>query len=153
MTAEEAKIVIEKSLGGKVKELTSPAPRRMFLTVAVEDLPQAWRMLKEEMGFTHLSTITGLDTGSAVQVLYHFAMPGLVLTVKANTDRDKPSVPTITTVYPGGIMYEREIHDILGVDFPGHPDLRTLVLPDDWPEGVRPMRKDWQYDRAGGVIK
>jgi Ni,Fe-hydrogenase III component G len=153
MTMDEVKSALETNLGGKVIELTAPAPRRMFVTVAVGDLAETWQVVRNKIGFTHLSTITGRDTGTQVQLLYHFAAPGVVLTVKTNLDREKPSAPTITGVYPGGIMYERELHDILGVDFPGHPDLRTLVLPDDWPEGVRPMRKDWQYDRKGGVIK
>ena len=77
----------------------------------------------------------------------------MVVTVKTLVDRQSPAVRTITGVFPGAIFYEREVHDILGVKFEGHPDPRRLVLPDDWPDGVYPLRKDWSYDRVTEVIQ
>ena len=52
----------------------------------------------------------------------------------------KPVAPTITDVIPGAVLYEREVHDLLGVEFEGHPDLSPLLLPDDWPREVHPLR-------------
>ena len=60
-----------------------------------------------------------------------------VLVGVAGTD---PTMPTITTVYPGADFYEREAFDLFGVAFPGHPDLTRILLPDEW-EG-HPLRKD-----------
>jgi len=147
--------VLEKELAARGLKLATASPRRMTLEVAVDGLEDIWRLLKEKGEFTHLSTITGRDTGQGIELLYHFARHGLVLTVKTkvSTDWQHPKVPTITGIFPGAVLYEREVHDLLGVNFTGHPDLRRLVLPDDWPQGVYPLRKDWQYNRKEGVIR
>lgn len=153
MTVENIKSTLEQSLPGKIIELTNPHPRRMFLHVAKGDLIAACTVLRDKLGFSHLSTITPRDTGDKLEALYHFAQPGMALTVRAQTERARPSLPTIISVYPGAAFYEREVHDMVGIMIDGHPDLRPLVLPEGWPDGIYPLRKDWQYNREEGVIK
>jgi NADH-quinone oxidoreductase subunit C len=153
MTAEQIKTTLEQSLPGKIVELTSPFPRRMFLHVAKENLVEACTVLRDKLGFYHLTTITPRDTGDKLEALYHFAQFGMVLTVRAQTERARPTLPTIIGVYPGATFYEREVHDMVGIMIEGHPDLRPLVLPEGWPDGIHPLRKDWQYNREEGVIK
>ncbi|RLG90884.1 hydrogenase large subunit, partial [Candidatus Bathyarchaeota archaeon] len=60
---------------------------------------------------------------------------------------EKPVVPTITDIIPGAVLYEREVHDLLGVAFEGHPDLSPLVLPEEWPERVYPLRKEYTLEK------
>lgn len=153
MTAEDIKKTLEQSLAGKIVELTNPFPRRMFLHVAKENLVEACTVLRDKLGFYHLTTITPRDTGDKLEALYHFAQFGMVLTVRAQTERARPGLPTIIGVYPGATFYEREVHDMVGIAIEGHPDLRPLVLPEGWPDGIYPLRKDWQYNREEGVIK
>lgn len=153
MTIEDIKKGIEQKLGAKALEVAVKSPRQMFVTVAPEDLIEAMRFFKNDIGLYHLSTITGRDTGEKLEALYHLAMEGTELTVRAQTDRDNPKLPTVTTVYPGAVFYEREVHDLVGIDIEGHPDLRPLVLPEDWPQGVCPLRKDWKYNREKGAIE
>jgi len=50
-------------------------------------------------------------------------------------------MPTATAFTDGALWIEREMHELLGVNFPGHPNLKKLLLPDDWPDGVYPLRK------------
>lgn len=152
ITVEEVKNAIEQHLAGKFSELKTDV-RRVFITVQPQDLVEACKLLREKLGIWHNSTISGRDTTANIEINYHFARPGVVVTVKTLTDRQSPAVHTITGVFPGAIFYEREVHDILGVKFEGHPDPRRLVLPDDWPDGVYPLRKDWSYDRATEVIQ
>lgn len=153
MTSEDAKKSIEQRLGAKALDISVKSPRQMFVTVAPENLIEAMKFFKQDLGLYHLSTITGRDTGEKLEALYHLAMEGLELTVRSQTERANPKLPTITPVYPGAVFYEREVHDLVGIDIEGHPDLRPLVLPEDWPQGIYPLRKDWKYNREKGAIE
>ena len=140
---------IEKKWGGKY---TKQRDRRFFLEINKDNLQSVVSFLKEN-GLYHLSTITGVDSGEQFEVLYHLDLQGEIITIRVPISKDNPQLSTITNLIPGAVLYEREVQDILGIKFLGHPDPRRLILPDDWPEGVYPLRKDWKYDRASGVIK
>lgn len=117
--------------------------RRMFLSVPREDLIKTMNILSAELNITHLSTITARDLGNDLEILYHFLLNGVVITIRTSCPKNDPNIDSIVPVFPGAILYEREIHDILGIVPTGHPDLRRLVLPEDWVGGY-PLRKDWQ---------
>ena len=88
---------------------------------------------------------TGIDSDDCFEVLYHYAYDpiGCMVTLKAIIrDRENPSIESIAPFLPGAEWIEREIHDILGIDFKNHPNLRRLILADDWPEGIYPLRKE-----------
>ena len=90
---------------------------------------------------------TGIDSEDCFEILYHFSNDetGCIVTVKAFIrDRENPSIESITPFIPGAEWIEREIHDILGINFNNHPNMRRLILADDWPEGVYPLRKDFK---------
>ncbi len=148
-------ILMEKaqaSLGNKILALTNPAPRRIFLKVAPENLLETVGWLKNEIGFTHVSTISGVDLGQTFEVLYHFANEFTCLTLRTEIPRDNPLLPSICELIPGAILYERELQDMFGIVVQNIPDGRPLVLPDGWPEGNYPLRKDWKYERPPEVI-
>ena len=88
---------------------------------------------------------TGIDTDDCFEVLYHYSNDetGTIVTVKAFIrDKENPSIESITPILPGAEWIEREMRDILGIDFPNHTNLKRLILCDDWPEGVYPLRKE-----------
>ncbi|MCI4445002.1 MAG: NADH-quinone oxidoreductase subunit C [Candidatus Aminicenantes bacterium] len=148
-------VLIEKLKEGlkeKVLSISNPAPRRIFLKVAVENLLEAVRQLKEEQGFTHLSTISGVDLGKSFEILYHFANNFCSFTLRTEIPRENPLLPSICALIPGAILYEREIQDMFGIKVENIPDSRPLLLPDDWPAGNYPLRKDWKFERPAEVI-
>jgi len=93
-----------------------------------------------------LSTMVGLDdrarTG-AFRLVYVFGLERQWVTVETAIDPAHPHFPSVTPAIPAAHWYEREVRDMLGIVPDGHPDPRRLVLHDDWPEGVHPLRKDF----------
>jgi len=145
MNQQELIEKIKNELGEKIVEIKSPSARRIFLTTSTENLVDVIKKLKDCFSFQHLSTISGVDNLKEFEILYHLANNIASLTVRVSISRENPVVPTICSVIPGAILYEREIQDLLGIKVDGIPDPRRLVLPDDWPEGNYPLRKDWKY--------
>ncbi len=98
-------------------------------------------------GFTHLSAITGLEVGDGIELLYHLSNENVLLTIRVKLPKNEAVVPSITKMIQGATLYEQENHDLLGVEFEGHPNLEPLILPDDWPKGVYPLRKHQATDK------
>lgn len=115
--------------------------RRLFATSDKQHLKNILTTLKVA-GVAHLSTITGVDLGNAVEVIYHFDCRPAMLNLKIPLPKDDLKIFTITNIFPGAVLYERDLIEMLGVKVEGHPDPRRLFLPDDWPEGVYPLRKE-----------
>jgi membrane-bound hydrogenase subunit beta len=147
---EQTNEIVEKlkrMLGDKIVEIKSPRKRRIFVRLKEDSFRDVVKRLKDDMKITHLSTITGTDTGQDIELLYHFSVDGLaVLSIGFKIARDNPTVKSLTDLVPGSILYEREIHEILGVNFEGHPNLLPLILPETWPKGVYPLRKDQKFE-------
>jgi len=143
---------LKRDLGERVLEITNPDRRRIFLKVAPADLVAAVTVLRDKYDCAFLSTITGLDTGAAFELLYHFASPVTTVHVRAEIPRSDPRLPSICPVIPGAVLYERELQEMFGIVVQGIPDPRRLNLPDDWPDGQYPLRKDWHHVRPEEVI-
>jgi NADH-quinone oxidoreductase subunit D/NADH-quinone oxidoreductase subunit C/D len=110
-------------------------------------LVEVARTIRDEMGFDYLSSVTGVDylgISDHLEVVYHAyrTSGGPALVFKAQTARDNAEVPSLIDVWPGADFQEREVWDLFGVKFPGHPNLRRVLL---W-EGFHghPLRKDWR---------
>jgi len=127
-----------------ILETKLPMGRRLFVAVSPDVYEDAIKFLVKEKKVTHLSTMTGMDLGEKIEVLPHFFGLGMEITIRVDVPKEKPEIKSIVSIVPGAVFYEREIHDLLGVTFIGHPDLARLVLPEDWPEGEYPLRKDYK---------
>lgn len=123
--------------------LDRPRPHRVYMTCEAENACALNRFLFEELGLRFVIA-SGSDPGSCFEIIYHYAHDpeGCVVNLRVVIrDRAHPAVDSIAPFLPAAAWIEREIHDLLGIDFKGHPDMRRLILADDWPEGVYPLRK------------
>jgi NADH-quinone oxidoreductase subunit C len=99
----------------------------------------------EALRFDCLSNLSGVDYPKLghIQVVYHLMSYALrhVFVLKVNANRDDPVVETVSNVWSHADWQEREVFDLLGVTFMDHPDLRRILMPEDWPG--HPLRKDF----------
>ncbi len=121
------------------------------IVVDARQLLPVVRMLRDELGFVYLSSVTGVDYPqptaefpARIDVVYHFYRleGGSYLALHAHTSRTNSSLPSLTPEFPSADFQEREIWDMFGVRFEGHPDLRRLLLWEGF-DGF-PLRKDWK---------
>ncbi len=140
---ENAVKLLKEKLANEIVEFRVPKPRRAYVLLKPESHKKAISALMKHDENVMLSTITGVDLGNDIELNYHMACEGAV-TLKNRVPREKPFTKTITDIIPGANLYEREVFDLLGVVFEGHPDLKRLMLPDSWPQGNYPLRRDWK---------
>ena len=118
----------------------------LTIEVAPENIVEALRRVKHELKFERLSSVTGVDRFPAeprFEVVYHVQhIAGKQrLRIKARLPGGNPEIESIVSVYRSADWYERETFDLFGIRFLNHPDLRRIMMPEDW-EGY-PLRKDY----------
>ncbi|MBS7650221.1 MAG: NADH-quinone oxidoreductase subunit C [Candidatus Bathyarchaeia archaeon] len=141
---------VKSLLGENLLEVKIPRPRRLFLKVSREAYKQAAKHLIQNMNINHVSTITAADSGKEMDVMAYLFGRGVEVTLKATVPKEDPKIPTLTDIVPGATFYEREVFDLFGIVFEGHPNLERLILPEDWPAGVYPLRKEYKVTRLKG---
>jgi len=149
MTREE----IVKDLKGRFKadimDFFDKSPKRVYMEIKPESLVRCASYIFKDLR-ARFNIASGVDTPTHIEILYHFSLEyiNLLVTLRIKLERDNPAVDSLAPVFKGANWIEREIHEILGVDFKGHPDMRRLLLPDEWPAGVYPLRRDYtEWDK------
>jgi NADH:ubiquinone oxidoreductase subunit C len=139
---------IRSGLGGRLQRIVEKSERRVFVDAAAPDVPEVSRFLFRDLE-ARLQIASGVDTPTAIEVLYHWALDraALVVTVRTRLDRERPEVDSIAPLCKGAEWIEREMWELLGIRFRNHPDLRHLLLADEWPEGRYPLRRDYPKDK------
>ena len=129
-------------LEGKIR---APRARRVFIDDITDHFNEVFSHAVSELEFSILLTITGMDEGERIALAYHLARPdGTILTIRKSTPKSDPVTKTITHVFFSADIYERELADLLGVRVEGLKDGNRYPLPDNWPKGEYPLRKDWK---------
>ena len=114
-----------------------------------EQLITVCTYLKKNLHYTFLDTVTAVHWPERIprfDVVYHLlSIPHqcvVRLKVRIGERRDNhPAVPTVSAIWPAANWYEREVYDLFGITFTGHPDLRRILMPSDWT--THPLRKDY----------
>ena len=140
---------LEIKLQGAGAVCESRGPRQGMYFLPVERLVAALRDLIESQD-GRLATITGIDVRDGTELIYHLCFDAAQYTanLKILIPRTMDAMESITPWLPGAEFIERELHDVLGVNFPGHPRMKRLILADDWPEGVYPLRRGFRKEDA-----
>ena len=122
--------------------------RRLWAEVESANFLEAFDYIVKKMDFAMLSLITGLDSGDNLEFIYHLARrDGTTFNLKTFVPKANPVHKSIMVDYfPGAELYERELVDCFGAQIEGLPEGNRYPLPDDWPDGQYPLRKDWTAD-------
>lgn len=118
------------------KELALKTLKGDYLGLEVDrtNLVAVCRFLRDQLGFDLLSSISGVDMLDHLETVYHVRSitRGQLLQIKVRLDHEKPEVDSVVSVWPTANWLERETYDLFGIKFTGHPDLRRMLLDDDF---------------------
>lgn len=135
---------IKARLAEKVIDWYQHSPRRIYIGIKAQDLKEAAGLLFKELNL-RFNTASGQDTPKGIEILYHFSFDksGEIFSLRVLIeDKKKPDIDSLATVFPAAEWIEREIWEMLGINFKGHPNLKRLLLSDEWPEGKYPLRHE-----------
>jgi len=144
MTWEEIKKDIKKTFGKKIQKWYEHNKRRIYIDIDTDNLKEFSEYLFKNLN-SRFIIASGVDTpGGVIEILYHFDFFQLpqVISLRIKVDKSNPEVESLAEIIKGTEWIEREIAELLGVKFKGHPNMQHLILPNDWPEGNYPLRRD-----------
>lgn len=130
-------------------QFNTPEAGRLDAYLPAEKIVEGVQIMMNAGGW-HLSSMTGLDipptdaSEGAIEVLYQFCQLAAVMTLRIQVPYGLPEAPSICGVIPSATLYERELIEMFGVIFDGTPVKDRLLLPDDWPDFVYPLRKSFK---------
>ncbi|NDJ51523.1 MAG: NADH-quinone oxidoreductase subunit C [Chloroflexi bacterium] len=124
---------------------TASGTKLLYVAVSLDQLNEATEAIVGS-GLGYLISITPVDLGveeNQFEVLYHFGVGPGVVTIRITIPRDEPVIPSVCEQVPSATYYERELMEMFGIDVTDTPNRTRLYLPDQWPQGIYPMRKDY----------
>jgi NADH-quinone oxidoreductase subunit C len=127
-----------------IEEVEVVKPYRLKIRIRPELIIPVCTRLKE-LNFEHCSMISAVDwQDQGFECVYHLRSykNNLYVEIKVKLPRDSPRIDSIADMYGGADWHEREAYDLMGITFDGHPNLKRILLPDDWIG--HPLRKDYK---------
>ncbi len=148
MTGQELLGSFEKSFGAKIQSKTEFRAETTYM-IAASDLRAIAQFCRDELSFDYLLDITSIDNFGEeprFEILYHlYSMAhGVHLRLRLTVPEEAGAVDTVSDIWPTANWHEREIYDMMGIKFNGHPDLRRILMWDGYP--FFPLRKDFPLE-------
>lgn len=145
MSEHPAVARLKEKFQGSVLDVTEHRGQTS-VTVRKEDIVEVCSFLKQECGYNFLTDVCGVDyLGQSPRFMVVYQLCNMAerlrLRLKAPVEEGDARIDSVTGVWSAANWLEREVYDMFGIDFKGHPDLRRILLSDDW-EG-HPLRKDY----------
>jgi NADH:ubiquinone oxidoreductase subunit C len=141
-TASEIESIKEK-FGSGIIQVAVRNDRRVTLVVNKERIVDIADYLFRECGWRFVIA-SALESREGIEILYHFSqdVSGTILNLKVILEKEKPQIESLTCIFEASNWIEREMHEILGIQFLHHPNLEKLISEGNWAEGVYPFRKE-----------
>ncbi len=133
---------LQKNFGKDIYHVEVKSDKRSFITVNPAKIVKIVGQLVKEMQFRFIIA-SAMETDEGFEILYHFSFDasGQIVNIRVVLDRKKPAIESLTVLFEAANWIEREMHEILGIDFLNHPNLEKLISQGNWAEGVYPYRK------------
>jgi len=134
---------LKEKLGGRIKDTKVHNERRIYITVDRKALKDCVRIVFKDLDARYIIA-SGVENFDSFEILYHFGFDsaGTIVSIRTYLDKNKPEIESMTDVIHGISYIEREMWELLGINFTGHPNLKHFLLRDDWQEGNYPLRKE-----------
>ena len=145
MTREEVLGDLRKKFKDDIVEILDERSKKVYIEIKQESLVKVASYIFKDLK-ARFNTASGVDMRNHMEVLYHFLIEdiNLLISLRVKLQKSKLEIDSLLPIFEGANWIEREMHEILGINFKGHPDLKRLLLPDDWPDGVYPLRRDYK---------
>src|SRR5215212_2748438 len=145
MSGEELSKLLDKSFGEKIQVKTEFRGETTY-TIAATDIREIAKFCRDELSFDYLLDITSIDNFGEeprFEIVYHLysVSHGLHVRLKLKLSEESDAVDSISDIWPTANWHEREVYDMMGIKFNGHPDLRRILMWDGYP--FFPLRKDF----------
>jgi len=135
---------IKQKLANKIRDWHEHNPQRIYFSVNKKNIREVAKVLFKDLGL-RFATATGVDTPKGLEIVYHFSFDNSGQMISVRTlieDRQNPQIDSLAVISVAFEWIEREMWEMLGIKFVGHPNLKRLLLADDWPECKYPLRQN-----------
>jgi len=140
--------IIEKfkaKFNSDILETVMKNQKRIIITMRSDSIINVATYLFKTAGFRFIIA-SALHTKKGFEIHYHFSKDsiGLILNIHVILDKDNPQIESLSNMFNASNWIEREMHELLGINFLNHPNQEKLISEGNWAEGIYPLRKEFK---------